>query len=325
MQDIASTTPRRERLLCLHCSGSSGRQWDRYVAALSRRFEVVAPDLLGSGGPLPWPLSAPLRLDDEVAHVERWLGGAPGGVHLLGHSYGGAVALQLALRWPHRVRSLTLYEPVRFALLFGRPGAAPEGEAIVAVGRRIGAQARQGRLHEAAQTFVDYWSGPGNWLAIEPRRRDALAQRMPKVVSEFEALFADEVPAAAYEALAMPVHLLGGTRSPRPAQLVARLLARLLPRARHQVLPGLGHMAPVTDAASVLARLPHWLQPGAPDDTDAKDAKDAKDGTDPTNAPHRTAAPAAIAAAASAAMTAVAGRVRQTARGRAAADRRLPA
>ena len=185
MQDIASSTPDRERLLCLHCSGSSGRQWDRYAAALSRRFEVVAPDLLGCGVPLPWPMSATLRLDDEAAHVERWLDGAPGGVHLLGHSYGGAVALQLALRWPHRVRSLTLYEPVRFALLFGRPDTAAEGEAIVAVGRRIGAQARQGQLQEAAQTFVDYWSGQGSWLAIDPRRRDALAQRMPKVVSEF--------------------------------------------------------------------------------------------------------------------------------------------
>jgi pimeloyl-ACP methyl ester carboxylesterase len=208
-------------------------------------------------------MSASLRLDDEAAHVERWIDDAPGDVHLLGHSYGGAVALQLALRRPHRVRSLTLYEPVRFALLFGRPATRAEGEAIVAVGRRIGEQARLGRLHEAAQTFVDYWSGQGSWFAIDRRRREALAQRMPKVVSEFEALFADDVPATAYAALSMPVHLLSGTHSPRPAQLVAHVLARHLPGAEHRVLHGLGHMAPITDAEAVLAQLPARLHPAA--------------------------------------------------------------
>ena len=38
--------------------------------------------------------------------------------HLIGHSYGGMVALQLAAQaQPQRVRSLSLFEPIAFHLL----------------------------------------------------------------------------------------------------------------------------------------------------------------------------------------------------------------
>jgi pimeloyl-ACP methyl ester carboxylesterase len=261
MFDIHALTRRarpRETLLCLHASGASGRQWAPYAAAWGERFEVVAPELLGYAGDAAWPRGTPASLDDEALALAPLLDAR--GVHLVGHSYGGAVALQLALRWPERVRSLTLYEPVRFALLLRDAATVPAGETIVGVGRRIGFEVLSGALHAAARRFVDYWSGDGSWDRLDPARRDRLAARMPKVQAEFEALFADRVPAAAYTRLPMPVHLLGGSRSPLPARQVLDLLATQLPQARHSRLDGLGHLGPVEDPQRVLDAIGADLQ-----------------------------------------------------------------
>jgi pimeloyl-ACP methyl ester carboxylesterase len=249
----------RETLLCLHSSGSSGRQWAGFLPLFSPRLRVLAPELLGYGAAAAWPAGRPVSLDEEAERLQPLLGA--GGAHLFGHSYGGAVALQMALRWPRQVKSLTLFEPVRFALLMRHPATAASAEAIVAVGRRIGMEALAGALHAAAHRFVDYWSGDGAWAALGKRHQDALAARMPKVQAEFEALFTDPVPAAAYRALHMPVHLMGAERSPLPARQVMALLADELPQAGGVTLRGLGHMAPVTHAGRVAARLPDWLSP----------------------------------------------------------------
>ena len=251
----------RESVICLHSSGASGRQWDALAAPLSAQFEVVAPDLLGYGSRAAWPTGTLTSLTDEAQALAPLLDARPGGVHLVGHSYGGTVALQMALRWPSRVKSLTLFEPVRFALLFGDRETAEAGEAIVGMGRRIGLTVLSGRPVAAAAMFVDYWSGEGAWDAMSPGRQAALAARMPKVHAEFEALFADRVPLAAYSRLTMPVRLIRGDRSPAPARLVVGRLGRQLPNVDVVTLRGVGHMGPLTHPAQFAKALPAWLQP----------------------------------------------------------------
>lgn len=243
----------RQTLVCLHSSGSSARQWQPYRGALDAYWELAMPPLIGYDGQRRWPTGAPASLDDEARQLAPLL--QPGGVHLLGHSYGAAVALQLALRWPQRVRSLTLYEPVRFALLLQDASTQAAGESIVGVGRRIGLQVMSGNLHAAAEMFVDYWAGAGRWRQLGPIQQRALAERMPKVQAEFEAVFADRVPAAAYAGLSMPVRLIGGSRSPLPSRQVLDLLARQLPQATVCWLDGLGHMAPVEAPQRVIEAL----------------------------------------------------------------------
>ena len=102
-----------ETVVLLHSSASSGAQWRSLCAPLAERFTALAPDLYGYGASDPWPGRAAMTLADEVAPLEALLARRPGPVHLVGHSYGGAVALRLALRAP-TLRSLTLIEPVAF-------------------------------------------------------------------------------------------------------------------------------------------------------------------------------------------------------------------
>jgi pimeloyl-ACP methyl ester carboxylesterase len=250
----------RESLLCLHCSAGSGRLWSALTAPLADRFDLITPDLLGYAHNGSWPIGMPVSLAAEAQYLAPWLDARAEGVHLLGHSFGGAVALEMALRWPTRVKSLTLYEPGRFGVLFAHPPTVRAWEEIRVLGRRAGMQVQSAGHGAAAEMFVDYWSGEGAWASMKPQHQEALIQRMPKVKAELDAVFADRTPASAYRSLRMPVRLLSGDRSPVAARCVVERLGALLPKVETVEIAGLGHMAPVTHPDRVREHLPAWLR-----------------------------------------------------------------
>jgi len=100
-----------EAVLLVHGLGSSARDWERQVPVLARSYRVVTPDLRGhgrSGKPRgPYEISLFAR---DLAGLIRALAIAP--VHLVGLSLGGFVAFQLALDYPHLVRSLVAVNSV---------------------------------------------------------------------------------------------------------------------------------------------------------------------------------------------------------------------
>lgn len=241
--------------VALHSSGAGARQWTPYRTLVDAAWQWITPELLGYEDAASWPLGGTTSLDAEARRVRTTIDGlGQRPVHLVGHSYGGTVALQVALTWPERVASLTLYEPVRFALLRGQDPDAWQD--IVGTGRRIGLLALAGRLHESARVFVDYWSGEGAWQRLSAARQDAIARRMPKVHAEFEALFADRVPESTYGLLPMPLRVVCGTASPLPARRVAERLAVLHPDAELVRWPGADHMAPLIQIERFARLLP---------------------------------------------------------------------
>ena len=64
---------------------------------LAGRFRVIAVDLYGAGKTAAWPQHQPMLLDDEVALLRSVFLAAGDRFHLIGHSYGGAIALKAAL------------------------------------------------------------------------------------------------------------------------------------------------------------------------------------------------------------------------------------
>ena len=106
-----------ETVLLLHGSAGGGALWRQTVAELQPLYRCLAPDLIGYGAPMAWPQGEPFTLDAERLALEPLLNCCAGTFHLVGYSYGGVVALQLALANPARVRTLTLIEPVYFNVL----------------------------------------------------------------------------------------------------------------------------------------------------------------------------------------------------------------
>lgn len=247
-------------VVCIHCNASSSAQWRPLMDRLAPRHRVLAPDTHGAGRGPAWPADRALTLRDEVALLEPLFARAGTPFALVGHSYGGAVALLAALRQPARVRALVLYEPTLFSLVDAAspPPNAADGirETVARAGRALAA----GDRHAAAAAFIDYWMGAGAWQDKPEAQRAAIAESVVHVQGWGRALFGDPTPLAAFGALRMPVLLMQGSETPPSARAVATLLAGTLPNVETLRFEGLGHMGPVTHAARVDAATEAFLQ-----------------------------------------------------------------
>jgi pimeloyl-ACP methyl ester carboxylesterase len=242
--------------LALHCSGASGRQWRRLQEHGAGAIRVIAPDLYGAGSVGQWPGQHAFSLADEAERILSLpeLGGRK--LHLVGHSYGGGVALKLASMVPERIASLSLYEPSAFHLLhaLGPRGRAAFGD-IRQIARAVADALVTGDYAAGAQTFVDYWNGPGSWAAMKPEVQAEMVRYVPKACLDFRALFEEDTAAAAYGAFRFPVLVLRGEFAPAPTRVVAEGLAGLIPGAGHATIAGAGHMGPFTHAQAVNERI----------------------------------------------------------------------
>lgn len=242
-------------VVLVHSSGMSSRQWKRLAATLSARHHVTAPDLVGSGDEPLWPDEQPFHFSMDVERLERLVRALPTPAHIIGHSYGGLLALMLALRAPDRVRSLTLYDPVAFGVLYDADDRAGLDD-LEAVMRDLVDDRGGPRWYEA---FVDYWNGKGTWRALPEAQRAAFLRTGRKVYYEVTTLASDRTRRAAYTALAMPVLLLTGERSPPAARRVIEHLVGALPDVRRVEIAGAGHMGPISHADEVNARIVDFL------------------------------------------------------------------
>jgi len=249
----------RETVVLLHSSGSSSRQWSALIERLRPHYDVCAVDLHGHGAQPAWPGRQPLTLADEVTLVEPILREV-GPVHLVGHSYGGAVALKAAELYPQSVRSLVAYEPVLFRWLYdAEPDSDAAREVIqVAAAMRRSLHARSYR--GAARPFVDYWSGTGAWDAMPEVRRQTVAARMGSVLPHFDALLNDDRIAAALHRIDAPMLMLTGTSTVASTRRIGEMLRATLPQAAYALLSGMGHMGPITDAGAVNSCIAGFLQ-----------------------------------------------------------------
>jgi pimeloyl-ACP methyl ester carboxylesterase len=250
-----------DSVICLHSSTGSQAQWRAMTSQLGADdCQSIAADLHGHGHSPAWPAAAACTLDvdaEAVGAIVRQLpnDGADRAVHLVGHSYGAAVAMQLALRRPHLVRSLTLYEPVPFGVIGSRsPDDAAYGE-IREIAESVSWLVRQGDLQRAARNFVAYWGGSAAWASMSEAQRAAVVERIVTVPRHFEALFGATWSTPMLARLTMPILLIQGSRTRAPAQRIAALLGDSLPHLQRRVIEGAGHLGPLTHAASVNAAI----------------------------------------------------------------------
>jgi pimeloyl-ACP methyl ester carboxylesterase len=233
--------------LALHCSGSNAGEWRPLAKRLGARHALIAPEHYGSDQTGPWPGERVFTLADEAGRTIGLIDQAERKLHLVGHSYGGGVALHAALARPHRIASLSLYEPSAFHLLKGMGTRGAEALAeIMAISGETGRNIVRGDYRQAAACFVDYWSGDGTWSALRPQHQAALTRWSPKAPLDFAALIEEPTPDSAYSDLRFPVLLMRGEHAPVPTRLVTERLAALLPDARTVVIDGAGHMGPFT-------------------------------------------------------------------------------
>ncbi|PTL55542.1 alpha/beta fold hydrolase [Paraconexibacter algicola] len=248
-------------VLLLHSGGMSSRQFGRLAAALQQDGRVVhAPDLLGHGdapdllGDGPFDLEVELRRLEDLVDGLRAEAGVPA-VDLVGHSYGGLVALHLVRRRPDTVRRLALFEPVAFGVLRDPPDEEGLASLAVVAEDSIFRDPDPDDLEPWLRVFVDFWSGPGAWDALGDAGRASFLHAGRTLVGGIAAVVDDRTTVAALEAVGQPTLLLSGGRSPLAARRVAAVLAAGLADARLHTIDDAGHMGPLTHGGEVNDRV----------------------------------------------------------------------
>lgn len=236
---------RGQPIIFLHSSGASRRQWARLREPWRDRYRALGLDLWGYGDtPLP-AQPADFDLGREVALARSLLSRIDEPFHIVGHSYGGAVGLRLALDFPEQVLSVSVHEPVLFHLL-RQEQCTEEWEEISRVSSEVLSLIDQHDLSGGARIFVDYWNGDGAWSSLTADQQERTANAARKAPLDFAALFGESDPLSRFGTLAGKVLLTVGERTRKPAAKVAALIGSVLGPGSLHVLPGTGHMAPIT-------------------------------------------------------------------------------
>jgi pimeloyl-ACP methyl ester carboxylesterase len=233
----------------LHGAGMDHRAWRAQLAALaSGGARALAPDFPGHGRSAGSALTRISDLADWTIRLADALGLES--LSLAGHSMGALVAIEAATRLGARVAGIALTGaaaemPVRPALLEAARedraraaemiagwafGLAAQADGQAEAGRRLIAASPHGVLAADLQACADYRNGP-----------DAAAQ------------------------LGCPVLVIAGEKDKMTPARRGRALAEAIRGARHEELPGIGHMLPVEAperVSELLLSIAQWKGPG---------------------------------------------------------------
>ena len=248
-------------VIALHCSGGSAAQWRHLKPLLPSQMPLWCPHFIGSTWTGHWSGEHAFTLADEAAPIVNMIDTLGLRVHLVGHSYGGAVALRVARERPSQIASMTLYEPTALHVL---RTAGPDGrtalDVINSISGAIDRAILAGDHRGAAKQFLEYWSEPGAWSTMRTEAQADLIHYMPKACLDFRALMFERTPLTVYRHFRFPVLLLQGQYAPEPMQVIARQLARALRFGSLQTADGAGHMGPLTHAAMVAGLMAGFIK-----------------------------------------------------------------
>jgi pimeloyl-ACP methyl ester carboxylesterase len=237
-------------LLLLHATLSNAGQLRRLSERLREAFTVIAIDRRGSGmtGLEPGVAAGPIDVAVHIADIGAVLAAEGFGPALVvGHSYGGCLALELAARRPELVAAAWAFEPPYAPV--GRPAIRA---ALVALERATAEAGRLGGPGAAAEAFLAGAAGPEALARLAPASLDRLREAGTGALADVGLVGLDLGGLARID---LPVELaLGGASDPLYAELAAALVARIS-GAAVVILPGARHDAPIVDPAPVAAAI----------------------------------------------------------------------
>ncbi len=228
--------------VALRSSGSGCHQWTFLRDWLSPDVKFMTPNLSGAPAPAHGIDPGQFCLAVEAQPIVEQLSGLTKPVHILGHSYGGALGVHLAVNHPGLVQSLCLYEPTCFSLL--NNGQAVDRQLlseIEVLAHQVNEAVVGNRPVSGAKLFTDFWGGDRSWSKLSPDKRKAWTDWVPNAFREIRALIDEPRPA---EGPGTPTTLLVGSDTQPQTRRIAEVLSTALPKCRVIEIPGSKHLRP---------------------------------------------------------------------------------
>jgi pimeloyl-ACP methyl ester carboxylesterase len=220
-------------------SFSTPAAWRPLQKSLPPEYRYVSTSLLGYGE----TDETRSTTDFDMSHETRVIGavaaeiGKP--VHLVGHSFGGTVALAAALAGVIDVLSIATFEanPLDLLRSAGRDGLSADT-------RRMSdayAAAFASGEADAPKRIIDFWGGDGAYDSLPDAVREYCCRTACANVLDWHTCFGFDAPPAAYAGLDVPVLLVRGARTNDVIATITDQLAASLPGARAEIVDGAGH------------------------------------------------------------------------------------
>jgi pimeloyl-ACP methyl ester carboxylesterase len=230
-------------------SCSTGAAWRPMMAQWNGRFRCVTTSLLGYGGTAERRDPAAPSIDREVEMMESVIRRAGGPVHLVGHSFGGSVALATAIAGRVPVASLSIVEAPLVPLL--RQCGEEAGCAEFGRMKDIYFSAFHRGEPEAVAQMIDFYGGVGTFGSWPSKMRAYAIETTHVNITDW--VTSDGVPESAAQLMALdvPMLVLWGSASPRGVQRANELLAEHVPDAKRRTISGAAHFMIATHAAEV--------------------------------------------------------------------------
>jgi pimeloyl-ACP methyl ester carboxylesterase len=230
-------------------SCSTGAAWRPVIAQWDNQFRCVTTSLLGYGGTAERRTACDPSISHEADMLESVIRRAGGRVHLVGHSFGGLVALAAALRNEVPLASLVIVEAPAAELLRERR----EHQHYRAFRRMTEAYfaAFQGGNLEAIAAMIDFYGGAGTF-ASWPQRVRAYAVATTRVnILDWASAYGFPLSAASLAAIDIPVLVVRGGASHPAVQRANALLSECLRGAELVTVDGAAHFMTATHANQV--------------------------------------------------------------------------
>lgn len=240
-----------------HSSVAGNKQWKRLIEQLRGRYRILAPNLNGYGETTAWTVDRTLTIDAAAEILLAVCEKLDGPIRIVGHSWGGGVALAAARRLGSRVSHLALFEPmVPYVLLeHGKARAWAEALALYSDVKRLG---KSGQWSALAERFTEYFNGDGTWDATPLERRKSVAALLQPNYYEWDAAV---VPTTAdsFKSISARTLLMRSADTRLVLHDIIDVLSAVFPHWQVKEISGGGHMAPLTRADEVNVAISNFL------------------------------------------------------------------
>jgi pimeloyl-ACP methyl ester carboxylesterase len=233
-------------------SCSTGAAWRPVVAAWDNRYRCITTSLLGYGGTSERRTEADTAISHEADILESVIRRAGTPVHLVGHSFGGLIAVAVALRKHVPLTSLTILEAPAMELLRNRGEDDHYGQ-FRAMTDRYFAAFHAGDA-EAIGMMIDFYGGQGTFASWPPRVRAYAADTTAVNLRDWQSAFGFPLSPEVLGSVHVPSLVAWGGASHPAARRANALLGASLHNARSIEIAGAAHFM-ISTHPTVVAEL----------------------------------------------------------------------